>query len=139
MGVEFFSECKCSGGSKISKESFFLDWFITARVRSTTGGYFFTRVCLLTGEYLPWVVGAGYLPWMGGTYLGWGVPTLDGVPTLACGGTYLGHGCTYSGWGMPTLDGGHLPWTSYPAGSTPLVASHRRTFLFWYVFTLNLI
>ena len=35
-------------------------------------------------------------PW-GGTYLGWG------VPTLARGGTYLGWGDTYLGWGVPTL------------------------------------
>ena len=43
----------------------------------------------------------GYLPWMGGTYLGWGywmwVPTMDRVPTLD---------------GLaPTLDGAYLLWT----------------------------
>ena len=48
--------------------------------------------------------GRGCLAWIGrGTYLGWGVPTLDrgeGVPTLDGGrGTYLG-----SGKGVPSLD-----------------------------------
>ena len=78
--------------------------------------------------------GEGYLPWMGGTYLGLGVPTFDGgggtyfgwggVPTLngrrrylpwmGGGGTYLGWGGGntldggegYLGWEVPTLDGG---------------------------------
>ena len=74
---------------------------ITARIRMMTGGYVFTRVCLLKGggdtnlvgggTYLG---GVGYLPWPGGRYLPW-----PGGPTLAAMGTYLG-------WVAPTLDGG---------------------------------
>ena len=72
---------------------------------------------------VPTLVG-GYLPWSGGTYLGWGVPNLaTGVPTLV-GGTYLGCGGTYLGqegylpwpWWVPTFDGGggrgYTPWTA---------------------------
>ena len=56
--------------------------------------------------------GGGYLLWLGGTYLGWGVPTLARrVPTLA-GGTYPGQG--YLPWpGVPTLAGEYLPWLGW--------------------------
>ena len=67
----------------------------------------------------------GYLPWTGGTYLGWGYLPWTGAPTLDegyipwmgylpwTGGTYPGWGyqpwmgaptldrCTYLGWGTP--------------------------------------
>ena len=49
-------------------------------------------------------LGLGYLPWLGGTYLSQGVPTLDG--------------------------GGYLPWTGYATDSMPFEAFHWRTFLF---------
>ena len=64
---------------------------VTARVHSMTGGYVFTRVCLLTGRegYLLWIgVGVPSLDGGRGTYLRWGgeeVPTLDGER-----GTYFG-------------------------------------------------
>ena len=59
---------------------------------------------------------------MGGAYLGQGIPTLAGVPTMAWGGTYLGQvgylpwpGSTRLGWEyllVPTLagGGGYPPW-----------------------------
>ena len=63
----------------------------------------------------------GYLPWLGSTYLGQGVPTLArgylpwlGVPTLAGRGTYLGHRGTCLGWGYPPWPGGYLPWLGVP-------------------------
>ena len=75
---------------------------------------------------VPTLVG-GYLPWMGGTNLGQGVPTL-------AGGTYLGQG-------VPILAGGYLPWPKgylpcprwYPSGvnrQTPVktVPSRRTTY-----------
>ena len=46
--------------------------------------------------------GGIYLGW-GGTYLCWGIPTLDRG--------------TYPGWGVPTLARGYLPW---PGGDTYL-------------------
>ena len=50
------------------------------------------------GGYLPWL--GGYLPWLRGTYLGCRVSTLDGVST------YLGWGRVPSlARGLPTLDG----------------------------------
>ena len=67
--------------------------------------------------YLPWLGGTylgwwgiylgqgGYLPWLGGTYLGWwGIYLGQGgyLPWLG-GGTYLD-------WGVPTLAGVYLPW-----------------------------
>ena len=61
---------------------------------------------LAGGIYLGWGVptlARGYLPWLGGTYLGRGsyLPW-QGVPTLARGGTYLGRRDTYLGWdGVP--------------------------------------
>ena len=59
------------------------------------GGTYLARV------YLPWLVG-GYLPWLGTTYLGGGTYLGWGVPTLARG---------YLPWpGVPTLGGGYLPW-----------------------------
>ena len=85
----------------------------------------------------------GDLLWIeGGTYLGQGVPTLDGVPTLAwqylpwLGGTYLDRGGGYLPWTEERgtylgLGGGgrrYLPWTGYAAVGTPLAASCRRTF-----------
>ena len=70
---------------------------------------------------VPTLAGDTY-PWLGGTYLGWGVPTLAGgylpwlgVPTLAggylpwLGGTYLDR--RYLPWlGVPTLAGGTHLW-----------------------------
>ena len=76
----------------------------TTRVRSTTGGYVFTRICLLTR-------GVPTLDWGGGVYLL--------LPLV--GGTYPGRGA-YPGWV-------YLPWTGYAMGGTPLAASCRRTFL----------
>ena len=68
--------------------------FITARVRSTTGGYVFTlfTICGAGGTYLPgggglptqvWV--GGYLPsrWWGGTYSGLGGGTAPPPPPQA--------------------------------------------------------
>ena len=43
-----------------------------------------------------------------------GIPTLDGVgvPMLGQVATYLGQGGTYTGWGLPTMARwGYLPWT----------------------------
>ena len=72
------------------------------------------------GTYLGIPLAEGYLPWLGGTYLGRGVPTL-------AGGTYLGvppvltwpEG-TYLGWVVPTLAGGrgtYLGWGYLPWGT----------------------
>ena len=64
----------------------------------------------------------GYLPWPGGAYLGWGIPTLAG------GGTYLGWG-GYLPWQGGTLWGGGVPTfpcrnsiacACYAAGGMPL-------------------
>ena len=49
--------------------------------------------------------GGGYLPWLGGTYPGRGVPTLPGGYLPCPEGTYLGQGGTSLGWGVPTLAG----------------------------------
>ena len=84
----------------------------------------------------------GYLPWLGGTYLGQGVPTLargylpwlgvptlaGGVPTLAgrdtpqlgvptlAGGTYLGQGIpTLAGMGYPPGVNRHTPVKTVPS------------------------
>ena len=59
----------------------------------------------LAEGYLHWL-GGGYLPWdtplswpgQGGTYLGWGVPTLGYIPS-----SWPDQGCTYLGQGVPTL------------------------------------
>ena len=87
-----------------------LPTFITTGLRSTTGGYVFTRVCLLTkgGGTYSGGGGARYLPWMGEGYLPcMGVPTLD----RARGGGPTSDG----GEGVPTLDGeGYLPWMGVP-------------------------
>ena len=110
------------------------------------------------GTYLG--LGEGYLPWLGrrSTYLGWdrgtylgipppptltwlgggvptldgeGVPTLDGegIPTLDGGGvpTLDGEGVpTLDGGGIPTLDGGGVPTLEY---SRPDLAGGRGTYL----------
>ena len=96
---------------------------ITARIRRMTGGYVFTRICLLT-EGVPTLVrqrvptfqligGGGYLPSSRPRGRGeQGVPTLDGgggVIYLPAHGRYL----TWTG-GVPTLDGGYLPRWGYP-------------------------
>ena len=110
----------------------YLSWMGDTYYGQGRGSYLGQGISTLDGGYLPWMGGGvptlavgyppwmgGYLPWTGGTYLGWG------------GGTYPGGG-TYLGWGTP------LPcrtgWTGYAVGSTPLAASHRRTFLFTYIF-----
>ena len=71
----------------------------------------------------------GGVPTMGGTYLGWGVPPLDGG-YLPWPGEYLPWPVegTYLGWGylplprVPPLAGGYLPWMGVPtlAGGTYL-------------------
>ena len=71
--------------------------FVTDRVRSTREGnvLILWNVCLfhrggtylregggyqtLDGGYLPWMMGGCTYPWeQGGTYLGWGLPPMDG-------------------------------------------------------------
>ena len=62
------------------------------------------------GGYLPWL-GGTYLG-LGGTYLGWGVPTLArGVPTLDWGEYPPWRGVLPWGTPQPGLAGGYLPWT----------------------------
>ena len=75
------------------------------RKRHTDRGVASPRYAVPVVGVVPTLVG-GYLPWWGGTYPGWGVPTLVGVPTL--GGYLPGWGGTYPAQkvGVPTLAGG---------------------------------
>ena len=100
---------------------------VTARVRSTTGGYIFTlfTICL-GGRYLPYLLGWGgtHLPKWGGGYL---PSKVGGYLPSGVGGTYPG------GAEVPTLvGGGYLPservletWRA-----VCLLRSRRRTFLY---------
>ena len=96
-------------------------------------GTVFTGACLFTpGREVPILDGD--------TYLGCGVPTLDGgLPTLdQGGGIYPGWGylpwigSTYlgQGRGLPPLDGGYIPWNGY----LPWI---RSTYPGWGVPTLD--
>ena len=90
-----------------------------------TAAYQVLHMLPYPGEGVPWLGGTYpgwgvYLPWQGGTYLGREYLPWPGVPILA-GGTYLA-------WGVPTLAGGctylgrgYLPWLGVPilAGSNP--------------------
>ena len=81
------------------------------------------------GWYLPTSAGGGYPPWpgryepLGGTYLGWEVPTClgRGVPTyLGQGATHLGQRGTYLGWGYP-------PWLGCTPGYPPPQCGRTHT------------
>ena len=94
--------------------------------------------------------GGGFLPWPGGTYLGWGIPTLARGTYLSwgylpwvggylpwpvgylpwLGGTYLGWGAPTLARGVPTLAGRHLPWpgVTYLGWRVPTLA---RGYLHW--------
>ena len=95
------------------------DSVVTACLHSsTTGGYVFTEVCLLTG-------GGGYL-------LGRG-----GGATLDKGGTYLGWGREYLLWmgqgeGVPTLDGGRSTYLGLGEGVPTLDGRRGSTYLLWW-------
>ena len=62
------------------------------------------------------------LSWMGGTYTGWGVPTLarDYLPRLA-------RRVPTQSLGVPALDGGYLPWLGgyLPWPGVPRVGTPR--------------
>ena len=104
-------------------------WFVTARIRRMTGGYAFTKVCLLTkGPQALWVcpVRAG---WMG---VHPPPPSRDGgYPPFITG---WGYPCPVgTGWGtpapLPLREWMTLGWTGYAAGGMPLAVSRSCTFL----------
>ena len=82
------------------------------------------------GEGVP-TLARGIPTLAGGTYLGWGIPTLvRGVPTLARGIPTLAGG-TYLGWGYLPWPGGYLPWgTPHVNRQTRCenITSHRTTY-----------